>query len=152
MKPILLLLCSLTAISCATIGTGSRETIAVSSSPSGADAKLVCEKESASGVTPAQLTIRRNAGDCMLTISRAGFEPVTTAIEQGVNPAYWTNMLFSPLAPGGGYLLYAGNTEERAIGVASLITAGVVFGTDFATGAVHAHKPNHVDVVLKPRP
>ena len=139
-------------IACATLTSGVRETIAVSSSPGGAAATLICNgKDAGSGVTPVQFTIRRNAGDCNLHLSKEGFEDVTLPIEQGVNPHFWTNMIFSPLVPGGAYVLYLGDSGESPIGGLMIATAAVVFSTDFVTGAVHKHRPSHVDVVLKPK-
>lgn len=150
MLRLLLAACCLSLISCATMTTGTRENIVINSDPAGAEASLVCNGTPAgSGVTPTTITIRRNAGDCALTLSKDGFETLTVPIEQGVNPAYWTNMVFSPLAPAGAYVLWLGNPEEKAIGVGILVTAAVVFGTDFWTGAVHAHKPDRIDAVLK---
>lgn len=137
-------------LACATVASGTKETISVTSSPAGANARLACEKSSGEGVTPWKLTIRRNAGDCVLTVSKEGFEDRVVTIEQGVNPMYWENMLFAPVAPAGGYFVLVGDTQEKAVGVGLLVAAGVIFGTDFGTGAVHVHRPAVVDVVLKP--
>ena len=138
--------------SCATITTGRMEEIHVSSSPSQADATLFCQgRPSGEGKTPAVFTIRRNAGDCTLTIRKEGFAEQTIAIEQGVNPAYWANMIFSPVPPAGLFVLLGDDPNDQAIG-AGLLGAGLaIFGTDFWTGAVHQHKPGSVDVILKPK-
>lgn len=147
-----LVLYSVTLISCATITTGTRENIVISSSPSAANATLVCNgRPAGSGLTPVTIAIRRNGGDCDLRLAKDGFEQATVSIEQGVNPAYWTNMAFTPLAPGGTYLLVAGNSGEKLIGVAALGTGFVLLATDFWTGAVHAHRPSKIDIVLKPK-
>lgn len=139
--------------SCATITTGTHEEIRVSSSPAQADATLVCEgRPSGEGRTPVTFKIRRNAGDCTLTLRKEGFEEKTIPIEQGVNPAYWGNMIFSPVPPAGAFVALLGDSpNDQAIGVA-LIGAGLaIFGTDFWTGAVHAHKPHNIDAILKPK-
>jgi hypothetical protein len=47
-------------------------------------------------------------------------------------------------------LLVSGNSGEKLIGVAALGTGFVLLATDFWTGAVHAHRPTKIDVVLKP--
>ena len=139
------------ATSCASMTSGTTETIAVTSSPSGAAASLECDKHSATATTPAKIEIRRNAGNCVLTVSKESYEPKVINIEQGVNPMYWGNMIFSPLAPAGAYLTALGDGTERTIGLGALVTAAFVFGTDFYTGAVHVHRPGVVDVVLKPK-
>lgn len=137
---------------CATITTGRFEEIRVSSSPGDADATLVCEgRPSGEGKTPVAFKIRRNAGDCTLTIRKEGFAEKTVAIQQGVNPAYWGNMIFSPVAPVGTLFLIGDAGGDQAVGIGLLGAGLAIFGTDFWTGAVHAHKPHSVDVVLKPK-
>lgn len=149
---VLLALLFLPLAACATMTTGTNEKINVSSSPSEATATLVCDGHpEGEGLTPIVFTIRRNAGDCTLTLRKEGFEEQTHALSQGVNPAYWGNMVFSPLVPAGAFLTVLGDSGEKAIGVGALAAAWAIFGTDFHTGAVHAHKPASVDAVLKKR-
>jgi len=149
---VLLALLFVPLAACATMTTGTGEKINVSSSPSEATASLVCNGHpEGEGLTPIVFTIRRDAGDCILTLRKEGYEEQTRALEQGVNPAYWGNMIFSPLAPAGAFLTILGNSDEKAIGVGALGAAWLIFGTDFYTGAVHAHKPGSVDAVLKKR-
>jgi len=132
--------------------TGTHEEIKVTTSPTDAHAALVCEgKPIGEGSTPQTFTIRRNAGDCQLTLHKEGFEDRTVAIEQGVNPAYWGNMLLSPVVPGGVYVTALGDSGEKVLGIGLLGAGYAIFSTDFWTGAVHAHKPSSVDVVLKPK-
>ena len=152
MRVLVLALILPSLVSCATITTGAHEQIKVSTSPSAANAALVCEgKLIEEASTPHTFTIRRNAGDCKLTLRKEGFAEQSIVIEQGVNPAYWGNMLFSPVPPAGVYVTALGDSGEKVVGV-GLIGAGLaIFGTDFWTGAVHAHKPSTVDVVLKPK-
>jgi hypothetical protein len=139
--------------SCATITTGRFEEVRVSSSPGNADASLVCEgRPSGEGKTPVAFKIRRNAGDCTLTVRKEGFEEKTVAVEQGVNPAYWGNMILSPIVPVGAYVAASGyDAGATPVGVGLLGAGVVIFATDFWTGAVHAHKPHTIDVVLKPK-
>jgi hypothetical protein len=152
MRIALLLISCLSLVSCATMTTGINEQIHVSTSPGQANATLVCEGHPAGeGPTPVVFTIRRNAGDCSLTLRKEGFEEQTIAIEQGVNPAYWANMIFSPVAPAGTLITAFGDSGEKPLGIGLLASAVVIFGTDFWTGAAHAHKPGSVDVVLKPK-
>lgn len=153
MKCAVLLLSILPLVSCATMSSGRMETIDIRSTPDAANASMVCAGQPAgSGVTPTKIAIRRNAGDCTVTLTKEGFEDVTMLIEQGVNPAYWMNMVFTPFGPFGVVLLANGNQGEKFIGL-GLLTAGfAILSTDFFTGAVHTHRPYKVDVVLKPKP
>jgi hypothetical protein len=154
----LLLLLLLTLVSCATITTGTHESIAVSSSPPGAHATLTCERgEEHHGVTPLAISIRRNSGNCKLRVSKEGFREESIAIEQRFNKAYLGN--FAASAP---FVLYGfiglngtvftqANSETRAWGTACLLSAAAVFAVDHWTGAIHKHIPRTVDVVLKPK-
>lgn len=152
MRYLALFVACLSLMSCATLANGRNETISVSSSPSEAKATLACETGAAeSGLTPIVFTIRRNAGDCNLTLSKDGYAERVMLIEQGVNPSYWANMAFTPLAPASGLLIVAKDPQAKLLGVGFLITGFFVFGTDFFTGAVHTHRPSHVDVVLEPK-
>src|SRR4051794_11937443 len=111
MRVLLLSPLLLSLVACATMTTGTHEEIKVTTSPTDAHAALVCEgKPIGEGSTPQTFTIRRNAGDCQLTLHKEGFEDRTVAIEQGVNPAYWGNMLLSPVVPGG---VYDGARRQR---------------------------------------
>lgn len=115
-------------------------------------AMLLCGGHpSGEGPTPTAFKIRRNAGDCILTLRKDGFEEKTIAIEQGVNPAYWGNMLFSPLPPGGAYVMFGPTANDKRIGLGLFTAGAAIISTDFWTGAVHAHKPPNVDAVLKPK-
>jgi hypothetical protein len=133
--------------------TGTRESLIVGSSPAGADATLVCEGlRAGSGVTPATITIRRNAGDCDLTIAKDGYQSQTVHIEQGVNPAYWPNMIASPLLPVGAWVTLLGDdASDKRTGTALIAAGAVVIFTDFCTGAIHRHRPDKIDVTLKPK-
>ena len=94
-----LLPATLATFSCATALTGTRESISVASTPAAADARLSCAGVQVDGgITPATLTLRRNAGDCTLTVAKAGFVDETRLLEQGVNPAYWANFVTLPVA------------------------------------------------------
>lgn len=148
-RGLVLLLALVLVPSCATMTSDRFEEIAVSSSPSGADATLVCARATARGVTPASLRIRRNAGDCDLTIAKDGFATQALHFEQGVNRAYWLNMPLAILAPVGAYAM-TGDRSDRSAGVGLLAVAIAAITTDFWTGAVHDHEPHRVDVVLEP--
>jgi len=150
MKRAVAIITCLPLLSCATITTGRYEQIKVSTSPSQAHATLVCSGQPAGdGPTPIEFKIRRDAGDCMLNLHKDGFQDQSIAIEQGVNPAYWGNMLLSPVAPAGVFVTVLSDSEDKTVGIGLVGAAVAIFGTDFWTGAVHAHKPATVDVVLK---
>jgi hypothetical protein len=149
---LLILLSVVPLTSCATVATDRFENIVVTSSPTGADVTLVCNgKPAGRGVTPATIRIRRDAGDCDVRVAKDGFSDRSTHLEQGVNPMYWANMAFTPLLPAAFYS-FTGNHQEKIAGAAFLGAAILAFGTDFWTGAVHAHKPSKIDVVLQPKP
>lgn len=144
--------CCFSLISCATALTGTRETIAINSSPPGADALVVCDGQRAgSGVTPTTISIRRKSGNCLVKVTKEGYADATEVAERGMNHAYWTNMVFSPLAPIGVFSIILGNEKERDRGVGMLVASAVVFTTDFITGAAHAHYPHKFDLVLRPK-
>jgi hypothetical protein len=48
-------------------------------------------------------------------------------------------------------VIWGNESGARPLGFELLGAGVVIFATDFWTGAVHAHKPATVDVVLKPR-
>ena len=152
MRSYLLLLLAVAALSsCATLTTDRFENIAVSSTPSGADATLRCGGNPAgSGVTPATIRIRRNLGDCELTVAKEGFVTQTFLSERGINRAYWLNMPLAALGPVGAFST-TGNENDRRIGIAFVAVAIAAVTTDFWTGAVHDHDPKRFDVVLKPK-
>jgi len=147
-----------TLVSCATMAGGKFENIAVSSSPAGADATLTCTKgETRRGVTPETFTIRRNAGECSLKVSREGFAEETVAVAQGINGAYWRDFGFIGLVPigavtySGGLVFSQPSNQGRQQGTAMMIAGVLPFAVDYWTGAMHEHQPHQVDLVLKPK-
>ena len=137
--------------SCASVVSGTRESITVNSTPPGADATLTCSEVRVDhGVTPTTLTLRRNAGDCLLTISRSGFTTVEQVIEQGVNPMYWGNFVVAPLALYGVSEVSDGSDiEDRVILGAAVGSMAASWLIDYATGAIHVHRPGIVNVTLR---
>jgi hypothetical protein len=134
------------SVSCATGLTGVTEKISVDSTPQGADVTLVCGlNRVGDAVTPARFTIARNAGDCMVQVSKSGYADERRAIEQGVNPAYWGNFITSPPALVGAYI-FSGATA--GLGALMIVTGASGWLVDLRTGAIHAHKPGHVRVAL----
>lgn len=156
MRRILLLLPILVFVSCATLVSGKHENISVESSPEGAEATLTCTRGEVRGRTPMTVPIRRDAGDCLLKISKEGYAEQTVLLEQGINPAYWGNFVFSPFVPFAALALSGGffgeaMTSDKQMGAAGLVTAGMVWFVDKWTGAMRRHEPRTVKVALVPR-
>jgi len=150
MKRLFLMPVLLTAFSCASTLTGTRESITVDSTPAGADVALVCAGTRVDGgVTPTTLRFWRNAGDCTLTVSKSGFAEETKLIEQGVNPAYWANFVTTPVASAGVFIAEYGNAPEKAVGAALIIAAGATWLVDYRTGAMHRHRPSAIRATLR---
>src|SRR5581483_5936701 len=134
---------------CASVFTGTRETISADSSPSGADATLFCgETRVGTALTRAKFTIRRNAGDCTLTISKSGFVARTASIEQGINPAYWANFISVPAAVVAAFYGGAALIVYGGLPLHGSIASGFVI--DSASGAMHTHRPHNVRIELQP--
>ena len=145
--------------SCATITTGTHEKINVDSNPSSAAATLTCDRaEAQHAVTPATFTIARKAGNCTLSLEKDGYDPKRLVLEEGINGRFWGNFAFSPLIPTGLYFIIddQATSSDKAAGTAMLATAGVVFLTDFVTGAMYEHTVDgrtvkRIEVELKPK-
>lgn len=144
-------------MSCATIVSGPLENISVNSSPAGAHAALRCPRgELQEGVTPVTMSIRRNVGDCNLTVSKEGFSDEVITVERGINPAHWFNFTTIPLAIYGGLALSGGfygesTASEKRVGAVCLLVTGAAWIIDHRTGAAHRHEPAKIEVTLKPR-
>lgn len=144
-------------MSCATIVSGPLEKITVNSTPPDARAVVRCPAESHEGVTPLTVSIRRNSGDCNLTVSKEGFAEQTFTIERGVNPAHWFNFITAPLVLYGVIALSGGfygdaTASEKRVGTAGLLITAAAWLIDHHTGAAHRHEPAKIDVTLKPNP
>jgi hypothetical protein len=142
--------CCFSLISCATAISGTHENVAINSSPPGADALVVCDGQRAgSGVTPTTISIRRKSGNCLVKVTKDGYEDGTEVLERGMNHAYWTNMVFAPVAPIGAVEIMLGDSTDEYRGVAMIVGSLFVFSFDFMTGAAHAHYPHKLDLVLR---
>jgi hypothetical protein len=154
MRSIVLLLIGGLLSSCATITRGRDEVIAVDSDPPGANAAIRCANNvSASGTTPARLTIPRKADGCRVTFEKSGMTPQTVTMERGFNSAYWMNFIpASGLAIGAIAAFSDGDSNGLA---AAAATAGIVgaagFIVDRVTGAMYDHNPRVVKVTLQPQ-
>lgn len=146
----LLTVCLLT--SCATMTHGRDEVIAVDSDPSGANSTIKCAGNiSASGTTPARLTIPRKAEGCRVDVEKNGMKTQSVSMERGFTSAYWLNCIPASGLPLGTIALFS--TASNAVG--AFFTAGVLGGVGFivdrVTGAMYDHNPNVIKVTLQPQ-
>ena len=153
MRSIALLLAGCLLASCATITRGPDEIITVDSNPSGADATIKCANNiTATGTTPARLTIPRKADDCRLDIARSGMKPQSLTLERGFNGSFWANFAPAAAFPVAVLIAFTGgasdNTSALVAGVGLFGAAG--FLVDRITGAMYDHNPNVVKVTLQP--
>jgi hypothetical protein len=136
------------AAACATVTTGTRESIQVDSKPSGATATMTCENGfRAVETTPVTISVARDAGECSVRLTKEGFEEGVVAVSQGVNPAYFLN-LWTAAVPW--FVLsqsWDGNLGAAHAAVA--LTAGTWI-VDGVSGARHRHRPDRIDRVLTP--
>jgi hypothetical protein len=145
-------------MSCATVVSGPKESIAVDSEPSGSAATIECDGQFAGhGVTPAKIEIPRRADKCTVHVELSGFVAADVELDRAVNKKYWLNLATIPLvligvAEFNGILFDRPDSSSRMRGAACLLAAGAVWATDRHTGAMHEHQPQKVMVTLKPRP
>jgi hypothetical protein len=152
MRFVALLLIGCLLSSCATISHGRDEVISVESNPSGANATIRCAGNvSASGTTPARLTIPRKADGCNINIEKSGMKTRNVEIERGFSGSYWLN-----IPPAIGYPVFMlstglGDGGSSAIGWLVLAlsgSAGLI--VDRVTGAMYDHHPHVINVTLQP--
>lgn len=125
-KVILIVTLGVTLAGCASVTRGTTENIAISTTPSGAEAVVSGLEVPTTCVTPCAVVAKRNA-DITITFEKPGYEPQTVQLTKEV--------------AGTGAAGFAGN----------LLLGGVVgMGVDAATGAATDHKPNPVIVTLQP--
>jgi hypothetical protein len=144
--------------SCATIRHGANEEISVDSNPSGANATIKCANNiTASGITPARLTIPRKADLCRLDVEKSGMQTQKIQIERGFDSAYWLNFIPASGLPLGTIALFStGSIFGGTPGyVGVLFVAGIVGGVglivDRVTGAMYDHDPHVIRVKLEPQ-
>ena len=111
---------------CASVARGTTENISISSTPAGAPAELSGLDNPTACVTPCVVVAKRSA-DITVTINKEGYEPQVIPLTKEI--------------PGTGAAGFAGNV---------LVGGLIGMGVDAYTGAAQDHKPNPVDVTLKP--
>lgn len=140
--------------SCATMTRGRDEVISVDSNPSGASVTILCAGNiSASGTTPARLTIPRKADLCRVDVAQSGMATQKLQIERGFNASYWMNFIptlgfpvaaLESLWPRG-----PSSTTDGWIAVGLFGAAGLI--VDRVTGAMYDHDPKVIKVTLQPQ-
>lgn len=149
-----LLLAACLLSSCATITRGTHEVISVDSNPSGADATIKCANNiTASGTTPARITIPRKAEGCSIDVAKSGMKTQKIQLERGFNASFWANFIPAAGLPVGTIAAFTGNGSDDAVG--ALFVAGILGGAGFLvdrfTGAMYDHNPNVIKVTLQPQ-
>jgi hypothetical protein len=139
--------------SCATMSHGTTEVISVDSNPSGADATILCDsKISASGTTPARLTIPRKADRCRITVTQSGMKTQSIAIDRGFTSSFWLNFVpasglaFAPVVA----FSDTGSDDVAGALLVAGIAGGVGFVVDRLSGAMYDHNPKVIKVTLQP--
>ena len=152
MRSFALLLIGCLLCSCATITHGRDEVISVESNPSGANATIRCAGNvSASGTTPARLTIPRKADGCNVNIEKSGMKTRNIEIERGFSGAYWLNIPPAIGFPIFGFSTGLGDGGSSAVGWLVLGLSGAAgLIVDRVTGAMYDHNPHVINVTLQP--
>lgn len=128
----LLLLAVLPLAACATINHGPNETISVDSRPSGAQATIRCDGNvTATGTTPARLTIPRRADNCRLEVGSK-----TVEMTRGLSGKFWMN--FATAGAGGVAATAAWGGSDTAIfaGPVIVVSGGVGLLIDRISGSM----------------
>lgn len=143
--------------SCATIRHGANEEISVDSNPPGAIATIKCANNiTASGTTPARLTIPRKADLCRLDVEKSGMQTQKIQIERGFDSAYWLNFIPASGLPLGTIAAFSNGAFGPVPDyVGALFAAGILGGVglivDRVTGAMYDHDPHVIKVKLEPQ-
>jgi hypothetical protein len=111
---------------CASATRGTTEQISITSTPPGAHADFKGLDNPTACVTPCAVQVKRSA-DITVNITKEGYEPAVVPLAKEV--------------VGAGAAGFAGNI---------LVGGGVGMAVDAVTGAAMDHKPNPVDVTLRP--
>jgi hypothetical protein len=153
MRSLALLLIGCILSSCATITHGRNEVISVESNPSGATATIRCAGNiSASGTTPARLTIPRKADGCNVNIEMSGRTTQNVQLERGFTAAYWMNLAPTLGLPIYIYSVGLSGSDSTAAGWLILgIAGGAGLIVDRVTGAMYDHDPHVINVTLQPQ-
>ena len=148
-----LLLIGCVLSSCATITNGTHEVISVDSNPSGAEATIKCNNNiSASGTTPAKLTIPRKADGCRITVAQTGMKTESIDLERGFTSSFWLNFVPASGLAIGTVAAFSANGSDDVISALFIagFAGGIGFIVDRLSGAMYKHDPNVAKVTLQP--
>jgi len=151
MRSVVLLLIGCLLSSCATMTHGRDEVISVESNPSGANATIRCAGNiSASGTTPARLTIPRKADGCNVNIEKSGMKTRNVELERGFNAPFWMNFGPSLGLPIGVFATSFGGGSSATGWLVVGLAGAAGFVIDHVTGAMYDHDPHVINVTLQP--
>jgi hypothetical protein len=130
---------------CATIAHGTRQSVTVTSDPTGAAVTVLSNHivKSTPGVTPITLELTRRDPNITIRVEKAGCAAVDVRLKRSTSGWVFGNLVAANPMAMQGYDDHAGAqyAMQLAIGVPLMI------GTDFATGAAYK-LPKAVDVSL----
>jgi PEGA domain len=156
MRTILALLIVLFTTGCATIVRGPSQTIPVTTDPPGASVAVDCGKAKRDqGVTPTQVRVPRKPDLCSITLTKAGYAPLTVKLHREREPIFWLNitpgLTLGIVATAIVALTGEGNADLAFVGAFAL-GSGPGMLIDWATGAIFRHEPGKLDERLEPAP
>jgi hypothetical protein len=149
---IALLLIGCLLSSCATMNRGRDEVISVDSDPSGANATILCAGNiSATGTTPARLTIPRKAELCRVDVEKNGMKTQKIPLERGFSSSYWMNFIPTGALPLSVIVAFTSGSDGALVaGLAIGLVGAAGLIVDRVTGAMYDHDPNVIKVTLQP--
>jgi len=111
---------------------------------------------SASGTTPARLTIPRKADGCHVDVEKNGMKTEKIQIERGFDSAYWLNFIPASGLPLGTIAAFSNGIYGPTPGYAGVLFAAGILGgvgliVDRVTGAMYDHDPHVIKVTLQPQ-
>lgn len=149
----------LTAVRCATAHNGRYQQISVTTTPPGAEARLLCtDTHSLPSLTPTEFRVDRKAVDCVVKISKEGFDDVDIKLQKKFSKRAANDLIALPLlsvagsSMGGSGKFYGDRADWTSSGVlAGAAVSGSALFVDVATGAIHQFSPGKIDVTLTPQ-
>jgi len=131
------------ATGCATIVHGSRQSVTITSDPSGAAVTVLSGHDvKESGVTPLKVRLSRRDANLTLRLEKAGCEPTEVKVKRSVSGWTFTNLVAANPFAQQGMDSSSGMSYAGQLGVTS-----AMFTTDFLTGGAYK-LPKVVDVRL----
>lgn len=154
MRCLLVPLTALALSACATVAHGPNQKIAVASEPAGATVTVACgSAPKTTAVTPATVLVERAATNCILTLSKPGYEDAQVVLERQVSRATGANHAVGGFFGiiGALFSLASHGDPHPGYDIGSGVAAGTGEFVDYATGAAYKQVPSNVTVRLTPR-